>query len=591
MNRKQRHAPAKMAGPPKREADAAADRMLGEGIQLHRAGRLGEAQRLYEQILERDPRHPDSLHLLGVIAYQTGNNDAAIDLIRKAIAIRRNVAAYHCNLGNALQNQGQLNAATACFRRAIAIQANYPEAHNNLAQALSGLGRRDEAVASYRRAIELRSDYANAYNNLGAVLLEQERLDEAIAACRKALDLDPDFAAAHNNMGNGLRRTGHIEDAVACYRRAVVLKPDYADAHNNLGLALQSQGQFAKAFAAHEAALGSGADRPASYYALSSCRKFTRADLPLTADMEASLADPALSAGGRSMLHFALGKIRDDLGDYGAAIRNFDTANRLERESRRRDPVRLAKLIDRAMAQSLDPTRPAASGSQLPILIVGMPRSGTTLTEQILAGHPKIAAGGEIDFWLRHSGKSGASEADAVRDYLNLLTGLSFGATRVIDKMPFNFLFLDRVQRLVPNARIIHCRRNPVDTALSIYFTRFTNAPGFAWMNDYAYDRKDIARFYLSYLRLMEHWRGMLPPDRFLEINYERLVAETDSVARRLVAFCGLEWNEASLDFPRRHRPIGTASVWQARQPIYRSSVDRWRNYEPWLDEFRELMP
>jgi tetratricopeptide (TPR) repeat protein len=379
---------------------------------------------------------------------------------------------------------------------------------------------------------------------------------------------------------------------VACYRRAIGFKPDYADAHNNLGLALQHKGRFTDAFAAHEAALRAGADRPVSYYGLSSCRKFTPADLPLIADMEAALEDPGISPSGRSMLHFALGKIRDDLADYGAAIRNFDAANRLERDSRRPGPSGFAALVDRAIARSGKAPRPtsAASGSKLPIFIVGMPRSGTTLTEQMLGNHPRIAAGGEIDFWLLRSGKPGLAEQDAVRDYLALLNRLSFGAARVTDKMPFNFLFLDIVQRLLPNARIVHCRRNPVDTALSIYFARFTSATGTARINDFASERKNIVCAYRGYLRLMEHWRGMLSPDRFIEIDYEGLVADPEAVARRLVAFCDLEWDGACLDFYRANRPIATASAWQVRQPIYLSSVERWRNYEPWLGAFGELL-
>jgi hypothetical protein len=198
--------------------------------------------------------------------------------------------------------------------------------------------------------------------------------------------------------------------------------------------------------------------------------------------------------------------------------------------------------------------------------------------------------GGEIDFGLRGSGKPGTPDHDAVRDYLALLNRLSFGAARVIDKMPFNFLFLDRIHRLFPNAPIVHCRRSPVDTALSIYFARFTPSANFAQISNFAYDRKDIVRAYRAYLRLMDHWRGALPPDRFLEIDYESLVADPEAVARRLVAFCGLEWNKACLDFHRTSRPIGTASAWQARQPIYRGSVERWRNYEPWLGELRELL-
>ena len=492
---------------------AAALHLLEDAIGLHQAGRLDAAKLLYERILVDDPGHADSLHLLGVIAYQTGRDDEAIDLIRGAIAIDRKVAAYHSNLGNVFLRQKRLDAAAASFRRALGIKPDYPEAHNNLGLTLSELGKREEAVLCYRRAIGHKPDYASAYNNLSIVLMELGRLDEAVACCRAALDLDPDFAPAHNNLGNALRDLGHLEDAVNSYRRAVQLKPDYGDAHNNLGFALQHQGRFVEAFAAHEVALRSGVDRPTSYYGLSSCRKFTQADLPLTADMEAVLADPALSNEGRSLLHFALGKIRDDQADYRAAILNFDAANRLEYENRRLDPAGLPGMVERAIERSKKAQYcdAAASGSKLPVFIVGMPRSGTTLTEQILAGHPKVMAGGEIDFWLRRSGKPGMPEPDAVRDYLGLLTRISFGAVRVIDKMPFNFLFLDRIQRLFPNARIVHCRRNPVDTALSIYFARFTPSGNFAQISNFAYDRKDIVRAYRAYQRLMEHWRGCCP--------------------------------------------------------------------------------
>ena len=571
---------------------AAALHLLEDAIGLHQAGRLDAAKLLYERILVDDPGHADSLHLLGVISYQTGRDDEAIDLIRSAIAIKRKVAAYHSNLGNVFLRQKRLDAAAASFRRALGIKPDYPEAHNNLGLTLSELGKREEAVLCYRRAIGHKPDYASAYNNLSIVLMELGWLDEAVACCRAALDLDPDFAPAHNNLGSALRDLGHLEDAVNSYRRAVQLRPDYGDAHNNLGFALQHQGRFVEAFAAHEVALRSGVDRPTSYYGLSSCRKFTQADLPLTADLEAVLADPALSNEGRSLLHFALGKIRDDQADYRAAILNFDAANRLEYENRRLDPARLPVMVERAIERSkkAQHSDAAVSGSKLPVFIVGMPRSGTTLTEQILASHPKVMAGGEIDFWLRGWDKPGISEADAVRDYLGLLTGISFGAARVIDKMPFNFLFLDRIHRLFPNARIVHCRRNPVDTALSIYFARFTPSGNFAQINNFAYDRKDIVRAYRAYQRLMEHWRGMLSPDRFIEIDYEALVADPETVARRLVAFCGLEWDRACLVFHQSSRPIGTASAWQARQPIYRGSVERWRNYEPWLGELRELL-
>jgi tetratricopeptide (TPR) repeat protein len=311
--------------------------------------------------------------------------------------------------------------------------------------------------------------------------------------------------------------------------------------------------------------------------------------------MRAALEEQKFSDAGRALLHFALGKIFDDLADYETAIRHFDEANRLKRAEQVFDESNLAAVVDRSIGAFPKEEVNVASESELPILIVGMPRSGTTLTEQILASHPQVAAGGELDFWLRRTDRiwnqsadqrDPAAGRDAIRDYLALLTNISPAApVRVTDKMPSNFLHLGLVHGLFPNARIIHCRRNPVDTALSIYFTHFART------HEFANSRNGIVLYYREYQRLMAHWRRVLPPDRFIEIDYERLITDQEGISRRLVAFCGLEWDDACLDFHNTRRRIGTASAWQARQPLYRSSVERWRHYQPWLGEFRELLP
>jgi tetratricopeptide (TPR) repeat protein len=629
----------------------------------HRAGRLDDAERLYRQVLAADPRHADSLHLLGVLASQMGRNDDAADLINQAIAISPGAAAYHFNLGNVLRGQGRLDEAIACYRRALALQPAFPGAHNHLADSLGGMGRQEEAVVCYRNAITLKPDDPLAHNNLGAALKELGRLDDAVACYRKALALRPDFAEAHynlgvalqalelvdeaadsyrsaiglkpdlamahNNLGNALKQQGRMDDAAACYRRAIALQPDYAgaysnlgtvlkdqgriedaiasfrraialkpdlvEAHTNLGAALRDQGRFEEAIAVHQTALLSGPDAN-TYYELSSCRKFTPADRPLIADMTALLKDSRITDAERSLLHFALGKIFDDLAEYETAIAHFDEANRLGRGKARFDGQAFAAMVDWLIGTFPKGalTAHGASESQLPVLIVGMPRSGTTLAEQILASHPLVAAGGELNFWLQRSDWVGkrrisqldaAAEQTAIRDYLALLTGISSDALRVTDKMPYNFLFLGLIHRLFPAARIIHCRRNAVDTALSLYFNRFGKT------QEFTLSRSDIVFYYRHYDRLMRHWQAVLPASRFLEIDYEKLVADQEAVSRRMVAFCGLEWESACLDFHKTGRPVATASAWQVRQPIYRSSVERWRRYEPWLGELRELLP
>jgi Tfp pilus assembly protein PilF len=511
-----------------KETSQRSDEAFAGALRHHQAGRLGEAGRIYRQVLAVDPRHAESLHLLGMIAFQEQRHDAAVDLIIRAIAINAEAASYH--------------------------------------------------------------------SNLGLVLRHLTRLDEAEASFRRALDLKPDYPEAHNNLGLVLEDKCQLDGAIACYRRALTLKPDYAQANNNLGFALKILGRFEEAFAALEKALEGGGDPCILYYGLSSCRKFTPADQHLVVNMMSVLQNPKISDAGRSLLHFALGKIFDDLAEYQIAIRHFDEGNRLGRGSRHADGAHYGALVDwliEAFPQPVSRT-PVASESELPILVVGMPRSGTTLAEQILASHPKVAAGGELDFWLHRADWIGkrplshldtAAEQEMIRDYLGLLTSVSPVAMRVTDKMPYNFPFLGIVHRLFPKARIIHCRRNPVDTALSIYCSRFPQGV------DFTFSRNDIVVYYQAYSRLMAHWRQALPPEQFLEIDYEGLVGGLEAVSRPMVEFCGLDWDAACLAFHQTDRPIRTLSAWQVRQPIHTGSVERWRRYEPWLGEFRQLLP
>jgi tetratricopeptide (TPR) repeat protein len=525
MNRQQRRAAMKQGGAGLQTPGPDTRRIFAEAIRYHQSGKLAEAERLYRRILALDPRHADSLNLLGVIACDADHGDVGLDLIGKAIAIDPKAAQYHFNLAVALEDRKRLDAAIASYRRAIALMPNY--------------------------------------------------------------------AMAHNNLGNALKDQGKVDEAIAAYRKAIEVKPDFQQARNNLGAALRSQGRFDEAVAAYTEALKWGGDVAPAYQGLSASRKFREEDRPLIAAMESALDTQVMSANDKVLLHFALGKVFDDLGDYETAIGHFDIANRLERESRAFDRAALSASINRLRSVQPRPA-PEASQSELPVLTIGMPRSGTTLVEQILASHPKVAAGGELTFWLERMAKLGSgeiaapgpeTERAAQRDYLSLLRRISPAATRVTDKMPYNFLTVGTVHALFPKAHIIHCRRSPIDTALSIYLTRLVGA------HHFAYDRGDIVYYYREYLRLMEHWRATLPADRFIEIDYEDLITDQEAVTRRLIAFCGLEWDAACLDFHKTARPIVTASAWQARQPVYRSSTERWRNYEPWLGELRALLP
>ncbi|MEJ0046196.1 MAG: sulfotransferase [Rhodospirillales bacterium] len=299
----------------------------------------------------------------------------------------------------------------------------------------------------------------------------------------------------------------------------------------------------------------------------------------------------------RMTIHFAMGKVYDDLADYAHAMEQFDLANRLRAKDIKFDRAGFAALVDANIRQFTRDfiARNAASGipDQRPLFIVGMYRSGTTLVEQVLSSHPEIAAGGELTVWtpadIDIDAATGEFDPDhthaAIAKYLAALQKIGPCAARVTDKLPFNFLRLGAIHSLLPNARIIHCQRDPIDTCLSIYSTLFNTRVAFAARKD------DLVFCYQQYLRMMEHWRKILPADVFVDVQYERLIADRETETRRLIAFTGLEWNESCLQPEQNKRSIGTSSAWQARQPVYATSLHRWRRYEPWIGELRQLLP
>ncbi len=296
-------------------------------------------------------------------------------------------------------------------------------------------------------------------------------------------------------------------------------------------------------------------------------------------------------------LHLAIGKAADDLGDYALAMQHFDAGDAVRRSSLSFDSAAFAVEIDQLIARCTPEliARAPELGScdATPVLILGMPRSGTTLVEQIVSNHPEVGAGGELHFWNQRgpawhrSGAAGTETpflAKAAADYLGVLRAIAPRAARVTDKMPFNFLWAGLIHLAFPRAIIIHCRRAAVDTALSIHQTHFHPSLAFPTGGD------ELVMYFRSYQRLIDHWRSVLPPDRFIEVDYEELTRAPEPVIRRIIAACGLDWHDACLRPESNPQAVRTPSKWQARQPIYRNSVARWRRYEPWLGPLRALV-
>jgi tetratricopeptide (TPR) repeat protein len=611
-------------------ADAEAHRALGNARQDQ--GQLTAAVASYQHALKIKPDFAEAYDDLGTALRALGLRDEAVASYRRALQINPNFAEAHGNLGNALRELGQLNAAVASYRCALASKPELAEAHNNLGNALRELGQLDAAVASYRNALQIKSNYAEAHANLGNALRELGHLDAAVASYRQALEIRRDYAEAHCNLGHVLIELGQLAEAAASYQRALAFKSDYAEAYASLGILLRQRGrhdeaeahcrraleidpksaaalivlaelhtdrgQFGAAEELFTRAIAIAPKSPEAWAGSCRCRKMTGNDASWLAAVEAIASQP-LRPHQEINLRYALGKYFDDVQDFEKAFRSYQRASELSKRYRgtydrqRQEQLtnRIIQHFDHAWLQRSGSGAPA---SARPVLIIGMPRSGTSLVEQILASHPDVFGAGELTFWDAGMAQyeaaflSGASGATTLRklgaDYLQLLQGASTDALRVVDKMPANFLFLGLIHAALPNARIIHMRRNPIDTCLSAYFQHF------ATVYPYANDLEDLAHYYTEYFRLMQHWRSVLPQGAILDMPYEGLLDDQEAWSRRMIEFIGLPWHPRCMDFQQTNRTVTTASRWQVRQRISKSSSGRWHNYEKFVGPLRRLL-
>lgn len=509
------------------------------------------------------PSDPTIQHDLGLACLEVGFLPEAIAALRRAVASDPRYADAHFRMGIALERLGDVRAAVAAYDRAAQLEPKLTEAWFRAGALVYTMGHREEAIACFRRAAA--SGPKTRLGRLGAVraLLTEDRNLEAERALRQMLSVDPEHALAQDLLGNLLAEAGRFDEARECFARAVALAPLMAG----------------------------------SYYDLVRCRPLTQGDAELVGVMEAALHTPALEVAHRMRLHLAIGKAAEDLADYGRAMHHFDAADALRQGSASFDSTAFdtetRRLIERCDAGLIARAPELGSSDATPVLIVGMPRSGTTLIEQILSSHPEVSGGGELNFWNQrglewlHAGGEGI-EAPFVREtavrYQRVLRAIGPRSARVTDKMPFNFLWAGLIHLAFPHATIIHCRRSAIDTALSIHQTLFDPALAFPTGGE------KLVAYFRSYRRLTDHWRRVLPPARFIEIDYEDLTREPERVIRRIIASCGLAWDDACLRPELNRRPVKTPSKWQTRQPIYRHSVERWRRYEPWLGPLRELL-
>jgi tetratricopeptide (TPR) repeat protein len=579
------------------------------GIVLRDLGQPDEALVHFRRAVELAPDFAMARTNLGQLLLDRGQAEEALPHCREAIRLQPDLAALHHNLGNALRTLGRNVEARAAYLEALRLDPNLAVAHAHLGLLLQREGRLGDALSWLKQAVELEPARALYWEYLAELHGEAEAFDQAIPCWERVLTLGPARAGPHLALGWALQEEGRLAEAGEHYRTAARLQPDSGLAQLDLGSLLEEQGDLTRAEAAFREAL-----RLQPVFALPHARLATllRGKLPDTdrAALEERLADPRLGPGPRARLLFGLAHALDARGDYARAAECLRESNALARELARgrRDYVPaehnefvdgLVRVFDRDFFRRNDG---AGSDSRRPVFILGLPRSGTTLVEQVLASHPHIHGAGELRLGRQSLeaipavlGRDdtplpcvpyldGAAIGRLAERHLEALRALDGGrAERVVDKMPDNYMYLGLLATLFPNAVFIHCRRDLRDVAVSCWMTDFRSI---RWANEPGH----IATRFQQYRRLMEHWRAVLPVP-IHEVDYEETVSDLEGVARRLLAACGQEWDPACLEFHRSSRPVRTASVSQVRQPVYKQSVARWKHYERELADLFAALP
>ncbi|RWN28566.1 MAG: sulfotransferase family protein [Mesorhizobium sp.] len=542
---------------------------MQQALQLHQAGRRQEAETIYRQVLARQPKHAAAAHFLGLLLHQTGRSEEGLDLIERSVSLQPTNPDFLNNFGTVMRDLGRPAAAIDFFRGAVDLRPDQLAARDNLGSSLKQVGQFEEAEEIYRGTVARNPFHVRARIGLAETLQEAGRLDEALAVFREALAIRPKDADLLHGLGVGLMEKGKLDEAVDLFRQALAINPAMATA----------------------------------WLMLTQVKRQKERDSEL-GGMEAQHAKAPQDSLARMQLSFGLGKANDDLRDYGRAFDYFAEGNAIRRKSINYDQARTRAEFE-AMKATFDAGffekhRPSSISDDTPIFIVGMPRSGTTLVEQIIASHPQVYGAGELSILKKAVGKQfpatipggfpwGVSDmgdadfAEAGQAYLDMLHARYPNLRHVTDKMPGNFLLVGFIHMMMPKARIIHCARDAAATCLSIYKVHFRGDS-----HRYGYDLGELADFHNLYTDIMKHWHTVLP-GVVHDVRYEDFVADQEGQTRALIAHLGLPWDDAALSFHETDRPVRTASAAQVRQPMYQGSVDLWKRYgdrlKPLLDK------
>lgn len=576
---------------------------------LVQTDRHSKAIPLLKKICKSEPTNAEAYYLYGCSLARLQKFTDAVITLKKCIEIQPNVAQSHFALAGVYVALGKQEEARNSLNTTLKHNKSMAEAHVALANLSASENSETDAKNHLNKALIINPKLSDAHLGLGQMELKDNNFSQAITHLKQALVYNPKSEKVLFAMGSALvnlARTENkptIEEAKSCYQKAIRLNPNYIDALAGLAIVYEFCNEPDKAMRIIEPLVKKKIYHPSIAIVLARTCKYNDRCEEAISYINKLVKQPNISTAALETVHMAAGKILDKLERYEEAFKHYKAGNELDKQSY--DATAHSKWIDEQIrtfsATFLNSSKSSSIKDNRPIFVVGMPRSGTSLTEQILSANPQVYGAGELsnlEQIISETSKYSATSRSLANiietldqktldsmssKYLEHLTSLSENSTRIVDKMPFNYYYLGIIQILFPEARIIHCKRNPMDTCLSIYFQ------GFSKRHTYANDLYNIGTNYHQYQNLMKHWNQVLSIPIF-ELSYEELVDNQESTIRELTNFCEIEWNDNCLEFYKLNRAVNTPSYDQVRQPLYTKSVNRWKNYEPFIEDLKKSL-
>ena len=587
------------------------DRLLSKAKKLLKKGEIKEARNIYLNILEYSPSNKEAKIGLKSIEnedaaqlsqeqldyviqlYSSGQMDKALLSIKELIQDFPNIPLLHNISGACNSALGEIDSAIISFNKAIELKPDYDEAYFNLGVAFHQTGQLGEAINCYERAISIKHAYPTAHNNLGLIALSQGQLDNALKSFEWAVAYSPEYAEAHNSLGAALQELKQFEKAKASFKKAVSLNPQYAQGLHNLAILSEIINLPDEASEYYEKALAVEPNYAEAYRNQSRTKKYKKND-PQIAQMQSIYSNDNLSISDKVHINFALAKVNEDLGNQKDFFKHLDEGSRLRKKQLNYN-INETEEFHSSLIRLFSEDQPKIKQLSLgpldirPIFIVGMPRSGTSLVEQIISSHHSVHGAGELNNFKNlvtpalknYIGNltNTIIEDDLLsirKNYIKSLVDLNVSEKIITDKMPVNFRMIGLILTAIPEAKIIHLTRNPKATCWSNYKHYFANENGFT------FDQEDLARFFILYQELMGFWHKSFP-NKIHDISYERLTTHQEDETQKLLKYCELDWDNNCLNFHKNTRAVHTASASQVRQKMYQGSSDAWKKYEKFL--------